>query len=59
MGSNVTEWLTALDRTAKLVDRVVPGHGAVVTIEYLARQRVNLLDLGHRCLRRRGQGLVA
>ena len=45
MGSNVTEWLTALDRIAKLdVDWVVPGHGDVVTIEYLARQRANLLD---------------
>ena len=45
MGSNVTEWLAALDRIAKLdVDWVVPGHGEVVTIEYLARQRSNLLD---------------
>ena len=32
MGSNVTEWLAALDRIAKLdVDWVVPGHGEVVT----------------------------
>lgn len=45
MGSNVTEWLTALDRIAKLdVDWVVPGHGEVVTPQYLARQRTNLLD---------------
>jgi cyclase len=45
MGSNVTEWLAALDRIAKLdVDWVVPGHGEVVTIQYLARQRANLLD---------------
>lgn len=45
MGSNVTEWLAALDRIAKLdVDWVVPGHGDVVTPQYLARQRTNLLD---------------
>ena len=31
MGSNVTQWLAALDRIAKLdVDWVVPGHGEVV-----------------------------
>ena len=45
MGSNVTQWLAALDRIAKLdVDWVIPGHGEVVTIDYLARQRSNLLD---------------
>jgi cyclase len=45
MGSNITQWLAALDRIAKLdVDRVVPGHGEVVTPAYLARQRRNLLD---------------
>lgn len=45
MGSSVTEWLAALDRIAQLdVDWVVPGHGDVVTKEYLARQRANLLD---------------
>lgn len=45
MGSNVTEWLSALDRIAQLdVDWVVPGHGEVVTMQYLARQRANLLD---------------
>ncbi|GAB4064712.1 MBL fold metallo-hydrolase [Angustibacter speluncae] len=45
MGSNVTQWLTALDRIAGLdVDWVVPGHGEVVTIAYLARQRSNLID---------------
>ena len=45
MGSNVTQWLTALDRIAQLdVDWVVPGHGDVVTPQYLARQRANLLD---------------
>jgi cyclase len=46
MGSNVTEWLTALDRIAQLddVEWVVPGHGEVVTMQYLARQRANLLD---------------
>lgn len=45
MGSNVTEWLTALDRIAALdVDWVVPGHGEVVTKQYLSRQRANLLE---------------
>lgn len=45
MGSNVTEWLAALDRIAALdVDWVVPGHGEVVTKPYLARQRANLLE---------------
>lgn len=45
MGSNVTEWLAALDRVATLdVDWIVPGHGPVVAPGYLARQRVNLLD---------------
>jgi cyclase len=46
MGSNVSQWLTALDRIAHLddVDWVVPGHGDVVTMRYLTRQRANLLD---------------
>jgi cyclase len=45
MGSNVTQWIAALDRIAQLdVDWVVPGHGEVVTRRYLARQRANLLD---------------
>ena len=45
MGSNVTQWLTALDRIAGLdVDWVVPGHGDVVTPQDLARQRANLVD---------------
>ncbi|MQA10205.1 MAG: MBL fold metallo-hydrolase [Pseudonocardiaceae bacterium] len=45
MGSNVTDWLAALDRVATLdVDWIIPGHGDVVTPDYLARQRVNLLD---------------
>jgi cyclase len=45
MGSNLTQWLAALDRIAALdVDWVVPGHGEVVTLQYLARQRANLLD---------------
>jgi cyclase len=45
MGSNVTQWLTALDRVGRLdVDWVVPGHGEVVTKRYLARQRANLLE---------------
>lgn len=43
MGSSVTEWLSALDRIAGLdVDWVVPGHGEVVTMRYLARQRADL-----------------
>lgn len=45
MGSNVTQWLAALDRIAQLdVDWVVPGHGDVVTKAYLSRQRANLVD---------------
>jgi cyclase len=45
MGSNVTQWLAAHDRIAQLdVDWVVPGHGPVVTPDYLARQRANLVD---------------
>ncbi len=45
MGSNVTQWLTALDRIAALgVDWVIPGHGEVVGIEYISRQRANLLE---------------
>ena len=45
MGSNVTEWLAAIDRIAQLdVDWVIPGHGEVVTPQYFARQRANLLD---------------
>ena len=58
MGSNVTEWLAALDRIAKLdVDWVVPGHGEVVTIEYLARQRSEPAGLGRRSHRRGRAGL--
>ncbi|HEX4904776.1 MAG TPA: MBL fold metallo-hydrolase [Acidimicrobiales bacterium] len=45
MGSNVTQWLAALDRIARLdVDWIVPGHGEVVTPQYLARQRAILLE---------------
>jgi cyclase len=45
MGSNVTQWLAALDRISALdVDWVVPGHGEVVTRDYLHRQRSNLVD---------------
>lgn len=45
MGSNITQWLAALDRIAQLdVDAVVPGHGEVVSLAYLHRQRANLLD---------------
>lgn len=45
MGSNVTQWLAALDRLAQLdVDWVVPGHGPVVPKLYLSRQRANLYN---------------
>lgn len=45
MGSNVTEWLLALDRIAGLdVDWIVPGHGEVVTMAYISRQRANLFE---------------
>jgi cyclase len=45
MGSNVTQWLSALDRIAALdVDWVIPGHGEVVRLEYISRQRANLLE---------------
>ena len=45
MGSNVTEWLTALDRIAEARRRLGrPRARRRVTIEYLARQRANLLD---------------
>ena len=38
MGSNVTQWLSALDRISGLdVDWIVPGHGEVVTMDYISR----------------------
>jgi cyclase len=45
MTSNVDQWIVALDRIGSLdVDHVVPGHGPVVTSQYIAVQRSNLLD---------------
>lgn len=45
MESDVDQWLTALDRIGELdVDHVVPGHGPVVTLDYLDTQRRVLLD---------------
>jgi cyclase len=45
MTSNVDQWIAALDRIGTLdVDHVVPGHGPVTTLRYLAVQRANLLD---------------
>jgi cyclase len=44
MTSNVDQWLEALERIRTLdVDQVVPGHGPVVTLDYLATQRAVLL----------------
>ena len=58
MGSNVTEWLTALDRIAKLdVDWVVPGHGEVVTMSTSLGSEPTS-RLGHGRHRRRGEGVV-
>jgi cyclase len=45
MTSNVDQWILALDRIGSLdIDHVIPGHGPVVTSQYLAVQRANLLD---------------
>lgn len=45
MTSDVDQWLRALDRIAALdVDCLVPGHGPVQTLAYLATQRAVLLD---------------
>jgi cyclase len=45
MTSDVDQWLRALDRIAALdVDCLVPGHGPVTTLRYLATQRAVLLD---------------
>jgi cyclase len=44
MTSNVDQWLEALERIRQLdVDHVVPGHGPVVTLEYIQTQRAVLL----------------
>jgi len=45
MSSDVDMWIAALDRIRALdVDHVVPGHGPVTTIDYLATQRAMLLE---------------
>ena len=45
MVSDVDQWLAALDRIAELdVDKIVPGHGPVVTKSYLNVQRSVLMD---------------
>ncbi len=45
MTSDVDQWLASLERIRALdVDRVVPGHGPVTTLDYIATQRSMLLD---------------
>jgi cyclase len=46
MSSDVDQWLESLERLRGLgdVDRVVPGHGPVTTLAYLATQRAMLLE---------------
>jgi cyclase len=44
MTSNVDQWLEALERIRGLdVDHVVPGHGPLVTLDYVRTQRAVLL----------------
>ena len=45
MTSNVDQWLEALERIRALpdVDHVVPGHGPVVTLDYVQTQRAVLM----------------
>ena len=44
MTSNVDQWLEALERIRQLdVDHLVPGHGPVVTLDYVQTQRAVLL----------------
>ena len=45
MTSNVDQWLEALERIRALpdVDYLVPGHGPVVTLEYVKTQRAVLM----------------
>ena len=44
MTSNLDQWLEALERIRQLdVDHVVPGHGPVVTLDYVQTQRAVLL----------------
>ena len=45
MVSDVDQWLAALDRIAELdVDKIVPGHGPIVSKSYLNVQRSVLMD---------------
>ena len=45
MSSDVDQWLASLERIRALdVDHVVPGHGPVTTLDYIATQRSMLLD---------------
>jgi cyclase len=45
MTSNVDQWLEALERIRQLdVDHLVPGHGPVVTLDYIHTQRAVLLE---------------
>ena len=48
MTSNVDQWLEALERIRALpdVDHVVPGHGPVVTLDYLADAAGGAADAG-------------
>ena len=45
MTSNVDQWLEALERIRALpdVDYLVPGHGPVVTLDYVQTQRAVLM----------------
>jgi len=44
MTSNVDQWLEALETIRALdVDYVVPGHGPVVTLDYVQTQRSHLM----------------
>jgi cyclase len=44
MTSNVDQWLEALERIRALdVDRLIPGHGPVQTLDYVNTQRGVLL----------------
>jgi len=45
MTSDVDQWIAALDRIRALdVDHLIPGHGPVTTLAYLATQRAMLLE---------------
>jgi cyclase len=45
MTSDIDQWVASLDRIRTLdVDHVVPGHGPVTTLAYLATQRAMLLE---------------